>query len=523
MTGEDMQNEDRPSLDLTGRQLGDYRILRRLGRGAMAEVYLADQLSLRRQVAVKVLRTNLSKDESYVRRFHNEAQAAAALVHPNIVQIHEVGRCDGIHFIAQEYVAGQNLAQVMQRHGAIDVKLAMTIIRQIASALAKAAEYGIVHRDIKPENIMLARTGEVKVADFGLARFADSSGVDLTQVGVTMGTPLYMSPEQIEGRRLDPRTDIYSLGVTSYHILTGRPPYMGETALAVAVQHVNSSPEPIAESRPDLPPEWARIVHKMLNKKPDDRYASAGDILHDLHRLATSGGLSDPSESAMSAEQWTTVDLGATADLATLNDPRSYSPRSYSPGSDSTVHLDHLMKTEHLMKTSAMLAPPRGRWRRLLLGMAVGAAVGAAVAAVTRSSPLLSAVASPDVPTRQTVWAQLYHAKMTDTEAAWIAVWQRFDNPYTAKLAKQGLVHHYVVQTAEYDKALPLLDELAALGEVDRSFVAFGLAGRCVALHRMNRPDEARAAAARLDSDMKDQLDPQMRRMFDRTVERSRR
>jgi serine/threonine-protein kinase len=286
---------------------------------------------------------------------------------------------------------------------------------------------------------------------------------------------------------------------------------VGETALAVAVQHVNSSPEPVAKLRPDLPPELARIVHKMLNKKPDDRYAGARDILHDLHRLATSSGLMDPSEAAKNTEQW------ATADLAMLGDPRFDSTHSDSTRSDSTMRLDHLMKT------TAMLASPRRHWRRLLLGMAVAAALGAAIAAVTRSSPLLSAADSPDVPTRQTVWAQLYHAKMTDTEAAWMAVWQRFDNPYTAKLAKQGLVRHYIVQTAEYDKALPLLDELAALGDTDRSFVAFGLAGRCVALHRMNRPEEALAAVARLDSDMKDQLDPQMRRMFDRAVERSRR
>jgi len=196
---------DKADADLSGRQLGDFHLLRRLGRGAMAEVYLAEQGSLRRQVAIKVLKSDLAKDETYVKRFHNEAQAAASLVHANIVQIHEVGCLDGIHYIAQEYVRGQNLREWMARRGPPDLRMTVTIMRQVAAALHKAAGQGIVHRDIKPENIMLARTGEVKVADFGLARLAgDGAALNLTQVGVTMGTPLYMSPEQVEGRPLDP-------------------------------------------------------------------------------------------------------------------------------------------------------------------------------------------------------------------------------------------------------------------------------------------------------------------------------
>jgi tRNA A-37 threonylcarbamoyl transferase component Bud32 len=157
-------------LDLSGRQLGDYRLLRRLGRGAMADVYLAEQGSLRRQVAFKVLKRELAADDTYVRRFHMEAQAAAALVQANIVQIYEVGDIAGWHYIAQEYVEGQNVAQYLARHGSVEVKLALAVMRQVVAALCKAAERGIVHRDIKPENIMLAKSGEVKVADFGLAR-----------------------------------------------------------------------------------------------------------------------------------------------------------------------------------------------------------------------------------------------------------------------------------------------------------------------------------------------------------------
>src|SRR5262245_53658712 len=247
--------EARPDPDLSGRRLGDYQLLRRLGRGGMAEVYLAEQLSLKRQVAFKVLKGSLAGDDAYIRRFHHEAQAAAKLVHANIVQIHEVGCIDGIHYIAQEYVSGQNVKQLLARRGqGLEPALTVSILRQVAAALHKASEQGIIHRDIKPENIMLAQSGEVKVADFGLARVASQEAMNLTQVGITMGTPLYMSPEQVEGKPVDPRSDIYSLGVTCYQMLAGHTPFDGDTALAIAVQHLKNEPKRLEELRPDLPP-----------------------------------------------------------------------------------------------------------------------------------------------------------------------------------------------------------------------------------------------------------------------------
>ena len=166
------QPPDAVDADLSGRQLGDFALVRRLGRGAMAEVYLAEQASLRRPVAIKVLKSQLAHDETYVRRFHHEAQAAASLVHANIVQIYEVGCKENIHYIAQEYVQGQNLRELINRRGPLDVSLVVLVMRQVALALQKAAACGLVHRDIKPENIMLTRDGEVKVADFGLARLS---------------------------------------------------------------------------------------------------------------------------------------------------------------------------------------------------------------------------------------------------------------------------------------------------------------------------------------------------------------
>ncbi|MEZ6108217.1 MAG: serine/threonine-protein kinase [Pirellulaceae bacterium] len=227
-----------PDINLSGQQLGDFLLLRRLGRGGMADVYLAEQRSLRRQVAVKILRAELARDPQYVSRFKFEAQAAARLVHANIVQVFNVGELDGLQFIAQEYVKGQNLKQYLQRNGAVDVPVAVHLLSQVAAALARAAEAGVTHRDIKPENILIGLSGEAKVADFGLARVRDDAHRNhQTQIDVTMGTPLYMSPEQVEGRKVDPRSDLYSLGVTAYEMLAGRPPFEGGNAISVAIRH----------------------------------------------------------------------------------------------------------------------------------------------------------------------------------------------------------------------------------------------------------------------------------------------
>jgi serine/threonine-protein kinase len=267
-----------------------YRLLRRLGRGAMAEVYLAEQCSLRRHVALKILHANLAVEESYVTRFRLEAQAAASLVHPNIVQIYEVGCEGGAHFIAQEYVPGLNLREWLARHGTPQLPLALGIMRQVAAALAKASEFNIVHRDIKPDNIMVSSSGEVKVADFGLARLS-TSDVRLTQEGFTLGTPLYMSPEQVEGRPLDTRSDIYSLGVTCYHMFAGQTPFAGDTALQVAVQHLRAEPPPLAKLRSDLPPPLCAMVHKMLAKQPEQRFGTAHEIVRQLRSIAAACGI----------------------------------------------------------------------------------------------------------------------------------------------------------------------------------------------------------------------------------------
>ena len=264
--------------DLSGRSLGGYRLLRRLGGGAMGNVYLAEQQSLGRQVAVKVLRGDASRHPGAVERFSQEARAAAALVHGNIVQIHEVACVDGVHFLAEEYVAGPSLRAWLLARGPLDAFQALSVLSQVGSALVKSAQAGIVHRDIKPENLLVTPAGEVKVADFGLARVLEDD-LELTQQGMTLGTPLYMSPEQAAGRPVDVRSDLYSLGASVYHLLAGRPPFIGATSLAVALAHQREQPMPLAAFRPELPAGLGRIVEQLLAKHPEERCESPTELL----------------------------------------------------------------------------------------------------------------------------------------------------------------------------------------------------------------------------------------------------
>jgi eukaryotic-like serine/threonine-protein kinase len=276
--------------DLTGRTIGEFKVLRRLGQGGMGQVYLAEQVSLKRKVALKLLKPELAANEISLKRFESEGHNAARITHAHIVQIYGIGEWEGLHYMALEYVEGLNLREYLVKKGPPELPLALSIMRQVASALAEAAEQNIVHRDIKPENILLTRKGQVKVADFGLARcFApDQQTLHLTQSGVTMGTPLYMSPEQVQNRATDSRTDIYSFGVTCYHMLAGEPPFKGDTPFEVALQHVQSEAKPLGEIRPDLPPEACAVVHKMMAKEPSNRYQTARELLQDIQRLRNS-------------------------------------------------------------------------------------------------------------------------------------------------------------------------------------------------------------------------------------------
>lgn len=283
--------------ELVDRNIGEFRLLRRLGAGGMAEVYLAEQPSLGRVVAVKVLHPErvAGFDSSMVQRFEREARAAGGLNHPNIVQVYQTGEDGGIHFIVQEYVQGNNLAQQIRRTGTPELHQGLLWMQQIAEALHAADESGIVHRDIKPENIMLTRDLTAKVADFGLAQLSQQEDQkNLTQTGTTMGTPLYMSPEQISGQRVDARSDQYSFGVTCYHMFAGRPPFATGNSVTVAVQHLQDVPPPLSGHRADLPPDLCRVIHRMMSKKPEDRYQSTEELLaaiQPLHELSVNPSL----------------------------------------------------------------------------------------------------------------------------------------------------------------------------------------------------------------------------------------
>ncbi|NQV27388.1 MAG: serine/threonine protein kinase [Rhodopirellula sp.] len=281
---------DNRALDLTDCTLGEFRILRRLGAGGMAQVYLAEQISLKRNVAIKVMRSDFGSDETHRKRFEHEARAAAGLNHPNIVQVFAVGEEEHIQYIAQEYVQGTNLRQYLQKKKPPTAHVAMHLMKQVCSALHAAHQAGIVHRDIKPENIMVTRRMVAKVTDFGLAQLTlGGERVNLTQMGVTMGTPLYMSPEQVNGTSVDARSDLYSMGVTFYHLLCGSPPFRAATAFALAYKHLNEDAPPLGDRRPDLPPSLIKVIHRLMSKDPAERFSDARAVLTELKRIEKSG------------------------------------------------------------------------------------------------------------------------------------------------------------------------------------------------------------------------------------------
>lgn len=464
-----------PLSDLTGSLLNDYRVLRRLGRGAMAEVYLAEQQSLARQVALKVLTAELASQPAYVDRFQHEARSAAALIHANIVQVYEVGQSNGSHFIAQEYVPGQNLAEWMHRHGPVEPGRALDILRQVAAALSKAHEQSIVHRDVKPENIMLARNGEVKVADFGLARVTSGDATNRTQAGITMGTPLYMSPEQIEGRPVDSRSDIYSLGVTAYHMLAGEPPFTGDTPLAVAVQHINKAPPPLSEAAPGTPQELIALIERMMAKRPEDRFQTPVESLHALRQLAKQAA----------------------------DDGWAEGPENWSLGDFAAVNASEIEATNKLSKVlhgTRQVSLPRLHLSRVAWLAVSSMLVGAVVALLLRE-PHVLAGSEPQVVERETPQQQLFHAYLVNTPDAWRAVWsERFESvdPYTKHLAMQGLVRYYF-RDHNYEAAIPYLEQLANLPDAQRSFKTFGLVGLAVAHAELGNQEAANRAKQKLN------------------------
>ncbi|HEY5154994.1 MAG TPA: Stk1 family PASTA domain-containing Ser/Thr kinase [Acidimicrobiales bacterium] len=261
-----------------------YELHRKLARGGMSDVYLARDLLLDRPVAVKVLFPEYAKDPTFVERFRREAQAAANLNHPNIVAIYDWGQQSGTYFIVMEYVEGRSLSEIIRTDGPLHPRRSAEITADVAAALGFAHRNGVVHRDVKPGNIIISPTGQVKVADFGIAQ-AITGGAEqqnLTQAGAVMGTATYFSPEQAQGKPVDPRSDLYSLGCVLFEMLTSRPPFTGDTPVAIAYQHVQQvAPLPSA-SGVDVPPALEAIDVQLLAKDPAERFASAEDLRADL-------------------------------------------------------------------------------------------------------------------------------------------------------------------------------------------------------------------------------------------------
>jgi serine/threonine-protein kinase len=472
--------------DLTNREFGDYHLLRKIGGGAMAEVYLAEQRSLGRRVAVKILKPELAHDETYLKRFVREAKAIAALSHPNLVQIFQTDCCDGFWFIAQEYVQGQTLQELIRREGALPFQRVADILWYVASALEKSAQTGIVHRDIKPDNILLGDNGDVKITDFGLALVGGANGsataaTALTQIGMTLGTPLYMSPEQAQGKPLDHRSDLYSLGITSYHALAGQPPFRGETALSVALQHVNQQPELLEQIRPDIPPPLARLVHRMIEKQPEKRFQSFYEVQLELRGLYTVY-LND-TEASNRLDGWDRFFIGRTDQhlLAT------------------TEKLQRVLRSENRLKNRRY----RFRFWVLLIFPAViliGLTLGF-LRVYSMPSPL-EKPHSTQIAKRDTVSEQWVYACILNTTDAWQSILDYFpeEEYFWGRKAKRQLIRCYFHEgtTGDTVNSLPIFQEFADFSDIEVEDQALGLAGLAWCAAENNNMETAKEYLRRL-------------------------
>src|SRR5438552_9717089 len=277
---------------------GRYKILRKLGAGGMANVYLAEDQELGRRVAIKILNERHANDEQFVERFRREAKNAAGLSHPNIVSIFDRGQAEGTYYIAMEYLDGRSLKELITARGPAPIPVSVDYARQILAALRVAHRQNLVHRDIKPHNVLVDGEGRVKVTDFGIARAGPSQ---MTEEGSIIGTAQYLSPEQAQGAPVTPSSDLYSLGIVLYELLTGQVPFAGETPVELAMKHLSKVPEPPSHIRPEVPRDLDFVVMRALAKGPAERYQSADEMDADLARVARGDAVSPETEEAATA------------------------------------------------------------------------------------------------------------------------------------------------------------------------------------------------------------------------------
>src|SRR4051812_25872385 len=260
---------------------GRYRVRQRIGSGGMADVYLADDSQLGREVALKMLHRRFSRDREFVERFRREASAAAGLQHPNVVSVFDRGEFDGTYYIAMEYLPGRTLKEIIRDEAPIDQQRAIALTIQILQAAGFAHRRGVIHRDFKPHNVIVGPDDRLKVTDFGIARAGAS---EMTETGSIMGTAQYLSPEQAQGQRVGTASDLYSIGVILYELLAGRVPFSGESAVSIALKHVSEVPPRVRDLRPDVHPRLEQAVGRALLKDPAQRYASADEFIAALEQ-----------------------------------------------------------------------------------------------------------------------------------------------------------------------------------------------------------------------------------------------
>ena len=331
---------------MEGVRFGDFEVKKKLGEGGMGQVYLARQISLDRNVALKVLPERLARDESFRVRFEREARQAARLNHPNIIQMYAYGIKDGIPYFAMEFVEGTDLAALLRSRGRFPVREALRVTKDVAKALAAAEKRKVVHRDIKPSNIMVKEDGTVKVMDFGLAKAIGSQSM-VTQANMVLGTPHYMSPEQGKGAQVDVRSDLYSLGVVLFELLTGEVPFKADTPTSLIYQHIYEQPPPLRGKNPEIPPAVESLVIKMLAKDPDQRFQSPVDVVKVIEQVESGAAPSaggpmtleidlPPSEAATLKQERPAVDQRQT-DARRVTPVGETTPATPASGQQLTV------------------------------------------------------------------------------------------------------------------------------------------------------------------------------------------
>jgi serine/threonine-protein kinase len=362
---------------------GRYKIIKKLGTGGMATVYLAEDQELGRRIAIKILNAKHASDKQFVERFRREASSAAGLSHPNIVQIYDRGNAEGTYYIAMEVIEGLSLKELIIERGPSPIPVAVNYARQILAALRFAHRNGVVHRDIKPHNVLVDEEGRVKVTDFGIARAGAS---EMTEVGSIIGTAQYLSPEQARGAPVDARSDLYSLGVLLYELLTSEAPFNGDTPVEIAMKHLSAVPEPPSAKRPEVSPELDSVVLRALAKNPEDRYQNAAEMEADLSAISKGMGISGTTTEAA-----TTVLAGAGLSAPTMI---SKAPTRVTPPARSGAPVPPPTPPGYYDLQDATVRRPIWPW---LLTLGLVAAVGIAFWIVYRQLADNSPVAVPSV------------------------------------------------------------------------------------------------------------------------------